>query len=205
MSETATCVRLAFLLLKTLRCLCTSTTGTELMSRSHVETQEGSGNATNSNDKSWIRADLSTVTRFSSRYKHQFFQWRARQDVVTCAPQKVMKSTVKEPAPYFGANRTRISRTFYEKSKQGPLPVLMESVFRSLQSTTREAGLVGEGNIRVYNFIQVLTYFLEGSSLALHPDGSSDNAFSCVNFGTHFSTSFVHYLRHHVGEVTVEK
>ncbi len=183
-----------FLVVETLRCLCTSTTGTELMSRSHVETQEGSGNATNSNDKSWIRADLSTVTRFSSRYKHSSFSGGHVRDVVTCAPQKVMKSTVKRAGTVFRSKSHTDLSYFLRKVKQGPLPVLMESVFRSLQSTTREAGLVGEGNIRVYNFIQVLTYFLEGSSLALHPDGSSDNAFSCVNFAHIFSTSFVHYL-----------
>ena len=192
-----------FLVVETLRCLCTSTTGTQLMSHSHAETQEGSRKSTNSKEKSWVRAGLSTVTRFTSRYKHSSFSGGHVRDVVTCAPQQVMKSTVKRAGTIFRSKSHTDLSYFLRKFKQGTLPVLMDSVFRSLQSTTMEAGLDREGNIRAYNFIQVLTYFLEGSSLAVHPDGSSGND-SCVNFAHIFSTSFVHYLSIMCDKWTVE-
>lgn len=184
------------LVLEIVRCLCVSKTAADILLRAGMsvsQVEHENAIAASEPTKIWPLAPANTLktTRFPGNYQHRTMgNKRVRAMVFRNLPGELPMAARMTNHACWSTEHTQLER-FLERFMLGPLPSLLECVFKSLQNAP-DVTVYQEEMIRASNFFEVLSYFMEISDSPKYClDGvrRGDVVFSKI-----LSTSFLSYV-----------
>ena len=181
----------SFMILEIIRCLCSSMTGQSYISQTKFKFDSPHrDNRLHSTRSQWKSATRLTISRFAGHYHNDTVCRERVRNVITQPIRPV--HVEKDKAIVVRTSNHDTPAHFLQKFRNTTLSCVLDHTFKELQSA-RDNISSTEESIRVHDFLQVLTYFLETPSFT--SDGKSceekcDSAFSRI-----FNTAFIRYLK----------
>jgi len=179
----------SFMILEIIRCLCSSMIGQSYISHTRFKFDSSRRDNHIQSRNQW-----KTVTPLTSRFVghyHNDTVCRERVRNVITQPMRTVHVEKDKTTIVRTSNHDQLAR-FLQKFRNTTLSCVLDHTFKELQSV-RDNISSTEESIRVHDFLQVLTYFLETPSFT--SDGDSYEEKHELAFCRIFDKAFIRYLK----------